>query len=195
MFDEIDYNLIKICVMNDFDLSIYKEDKPFFIKRIIWTVINRTIFRCIIGGKLSFVRNGILKVFGAKFKGSALIYPSVTIFAPWNLEVGQHSCVGPRVELYSKDKIIIGRNTVISQGSYICTASHDISKLLLPLVTKPITIESGAWVAADVFIGPGVTVGEGAIVGARAAVFKDVKPWTVVGGNPANFIKMREIKE
>ena len=83
----------------------------------------------------------------------------------------------------------------ISQGAYLCTASHDIMDKNNPLITAPIHINSFAWIASDAFIGMGVTVGEGAVVGARAAVFKDVEPWTVVGGNPAKFIKKRIIQD
>jgi putative colanic acid biosynthesis acetyltransferase WcaF len=98
------------------------------------------------------------------------------------------------VDCYSVDKIRIGRHATVSQYSYLCTASHDIEDPHMPLVTAPISIEEGAWVAADVFIGPGVTIGDGAVVGARSAVFKDVDPWTVVAGNPARYIRNRELK-
>ena len=83
----------------------------------------------------------------------------------------------------------------MSQGAYLCTASHDISDSLNPLVTAPIIVKDQAWIATDAFVGMGVTVGQGAVIGARACVFKDVEPWTVVGGNPAKFIKRREIKK
>jgi putative colanic acid biosynthesis acetyltransferase WcaF len=176
------------------DLSRYTEEKPHRIKRIIWYIINATLFRCLIGELLKETRNIVLRLFGAKIPLKSLVYNSCKIYAPWNLEVGEHACIGPNTELYNKDKIVIKDNAVVSQGSFLCTASHDISKNLLPLVTAPITIEDQAWVAADAFIGMGVTVGEGAIVGARACVFEDVEPWTVVGGNPAKFIKKRIIK-
>jgi putative colanic acid biosynthesis acetyltransferase WcaF len=177
------------------DLSKYSEEKPHYAKRIIWTVVNATIFRCLPGMPFREVRNIILRLFGAKIPLKSLVYSSCKIFAPWNLEVGEHACIGPNTELYNKSKIIIKANSVVSQGSFLCTASHDITKELLPLVAKPIIIEEQVWVAADVFIGMGVTIGEGAVVGARAAIFKDVEPWTVVGGNPAKIIKKREIKE
>lgn len=89
----------------------------------------------------------------------------------------------------------MGSKVVVSQGAYLCTASHDITNPLNPLITATIRVNSFSWIAADAFVGMGVTVGEGAVVGARAAVFKDVEPWTVVGGNPAKFIKKRIIKE
>ena len=167
----------------------YKEIKPHYFKRILWTVINYTIFRVLVGYSMRYVRNIILRMFGAKIPLFSLVYPSATIFAPWNLEVGRHSCIGPRTKIYNKDIITIGDYCVISQGAYLCTASHDISKKSHDLITKPIIIKNRAWVAAEAFVGMGVTIGEGAVVGARAAVFKDVEPWTVLGGNPAKMIK------
>lgn len=174
------------------DLSNYTEVKPQYFKRIIWHLVNYTIFRLLFGNFFVKMRNNILRIFGAKIDKKANIYNTCTIYAPWNLKIGR-ACVGPNTILYSKDKIIIGNDTVISQGSYLCTASHDISNLMLPLITNQILIEDNVWVAADAFIGPGVSIGQGAVVGARAAVFKDVEPWTVVGGNPAKFIKKRII--
>lgn len=88
--------------------------------------------------------------------------------------------------------VIIGDNSVVSQGAFLCTAGHDITDSKHTLITAPIIIGDTAWVAADAFVNMGVTIGEGAVVGARAAVFKDVNPWTVVGGNPARFIKERK---
>jgi putative colanic acid biosynthesis acetyltransferase WcaF len=132
-------------------------------------------------------------MFGAKVDKQATVYASCTIYAPWNLSIGR-ACIGPRTEIYCKDFISIGDDCVVSQGAFLCTASHDISSQMLPLVMAPIRMENWSWVAADAFVGMGVTIGEGAVVGARAAVFKDVAPWTVVGGNPAQFIKKREIR-
>ena len=89
--------------------------------------------------------------------------------------------------------IVIGNDSVISQGCFLCTAGHDTTNLILPLVTAPIVVSDKVWVAANSYIGMGVTIGEGAVVGACAAVFKDVEAWTIVGGNPAKFIKVRQI--
>jgi putative colanic acid biosynthesis acetyltransferase WcaF len=93
--------------------------------------------------------------------------------------------------------VTLGDDVTVSQQSHLCAAGHELHHVNSKdngLIVAPITIESRAWVAADAFIGMGVTVGEGAVVGARAAVFKDVEPWTVVGGNPARFIKKRELQ-
>ena len=105
------------------------------------------------------------------------------------------SCLGHHVDCYNVDKIELGVNSIVSQYSFLCTASHDYNYIEnpLPLITAPIRIDRNAWVTADVFIGLGVTVGEGAVVGARATVLTDVAPWVLVGGNPAKFIKKRII--
>ena len=136
----------------------------------------------------------ILRFWGAKIGKQCLVYANAKIWAPWNLEMKSYSLLGAKVDCYNQGKITIGTNSVVSQKSYLCASSHDIANSRLPLVLKPIVIGDQVWVAADAFIGPGVTVGEGAVVGARAAVFKDVEAWTVVGGNPARFIKRRVIE-
>ncbi|HET8854945.1 MAG TPA: putative colanic acid biosynthesis acetyltransferase [Salinimicrobium sp.] len=137
-------------------------------------------------------RNLILRLFGAKLKSSSVVYASAKIWAPWNLEMGENSSIGPEVDCYNQGKISIGSNSVISQKTYLCASSHDFSLPDFPLILKPIHIGDQVWVAADAFIGPGVEIGRGAIVGAKAAVFRSVKDWTVVGGNPAKFIKERK---
>ncbi len=103
--------------------------------------------------------------------------------------------IGPQVDCYNAALIKMEKNSTISQRAFICTASHNISSKKHELITSPIIIEQQAWIAAEAFIGPGVTIGEGAVVGARACVVKNVEPWTVVGGNPAKFIKKREIND
>lgn len=99
--------------------------------------------------------------------------------------------MGDRVDCYCVDTIRLGVNATVSQYTFLCTASHDYSRLDMPLITAPITIEANAWVAADVFIGPGVTVGIGAIVGARSTILKDVRPMMVVAGNPPRTLRER----
>jgi putative colanic acid biosynthesis acetyltransferase WcaF len=136
-------------------------------------------------------RRFLLRIFGAKIAKDAYPHPSVKIWAPWNLEMGPHSSLGPDVDCYCVDKVIIGAGATVSQYSFLCAATHDYRDRCMPLVTAPILIGERAWVAADVFIGPGVTIGEGAVVGARSSVYRNVEPWTVVGGNPASILKRR----
>ncbi len=131
----------------------------------------------------------MLRLFGADIEEGAHPYPSARIWAPWNLTMEEGSCLGDYVRCYSVDRVILEPHATVSQYSYLCTASHDYRVEGMPLITAPITIGRYAWVAADAFIGPGVIVGERAVVGARASVFRNVDPWTVVGGNPARVIR------
>jgi putative colanic acid biosynthesis acetyltransferase WcaF len=165
------------------------------IARLIWTMIWGIFARPIPRSLGSNWKRFLLRSFGAKLAKNAMVYSSARIYMPWNLEMDEYSCIASEVDCYNTSKIKIGANSTISQKSFLCSASHDISKSNIPLITNPIIIEDQVWVAADVFVGPGVTIGQGAVVGARSAVFKDVEPWTVVGGNPAKFIKKREIND
>lgn len=133
----------------------------------------------------------LLRLFGARLGVSVHPYPSARIWAPWNLVMGDHSCLSEGVDCYCVDKITLGRNVTVSQNTHLCSASHDFRDPAFPLVTAPIVVQDEAWIAADAFIGPGVTVGEGAVVGARACVFRDVESWVIVGGNPARVIGRR----
>ena len=121
-------------------------------------------------------------------------YPSCKVWAPWNLVMGEHSCLAPYVDCYNVARIELGDFATVSQYAYLCGATHDYTRLAMPLVPKPIRIGASAWVAAGAFVGPGVTVEEGAVVGARACVVKDVPAWTVVAGNPARTIKPRVLE-
>lgn len=136
----------------------------------------------------------LLRMFGAHVAKTANVYSSAKVYYPANLWMEDYSCLASDVDCYNVAPIKIGAQTTISQGAFLCTASHDISDPLNHLVTKPIVIEDQAWVGARAYVGMGVTIGQGAVVGATASVYQDVDPWTVVGGNPAKFIKKREIK-
>ena len=137
----------------------------------------------------------LLRLFGAKIHPTANIYSSVKVYYPANLTMEENSCLADNVNCYNVAPIRIGTNSTVSQEVYLCTASHDITHPLHPLIMAPIVIENQAWIGAKAFVGMGVTIGEGAVIGATASVYKDVEPWTVVGGNPAKFIKQRIIKE
>jgi putative colanic acid biosynthesis acetyltransferase WcaF len=137
-------------------------------------------------------RRMLLRLFGARIGRGAVVHASARIWGPWNLDMGPFACLSHRVDCYAVDRIRIGAHAVVSQYSFLCAASHDIDQPDMPLTHAPITIGDHAWVAADAFVGPGVTIGEGAVVGARASVFKSVPPWTVVAGNPARLLRRRK---
>jgi putative colanic acid biosynthesis acetyltransferase WcaF len=121
-------------------------------------------------------------------------YPSARIWAPWNLEMGDYSCLSEGVDCYCVDLIRIGPRSTVSQYSFLCTASHDYMQASMPLVTAPIEIGKRVWIAADVFVAPGLTVGDGVVVTARSSVFSDLPPWVVAKGNPAVPVRPRKIE-
>lgn len=137
-------------------------------------------------------RRFLLRSFGASIGAGAHPYPSSRVWAPWNLVMADHSCLSHQVDCYCVDKIRIGAYSTVSQYSFLCSASHDFTKAEMPLVTAPINIGGYVWITADVFVGPGVTIGDGAVVTARSSVFGDVPPWMVVRGNPAVPVKLRK---
>lgn len=158
---------------------------------ITWTIFARPLPRTVGNGW----KCTLLRLFGARIAKGATVYSSAKIYYPANLVMEENSCLASNVDCYNVNAITIKANATVSQGAYLCTASHNIYSAKHELITAPIVVGAQSWVAADAFVGMGVTIGEGAVVGARAAVFKDVEPWTIVGGNPAKFIKERVIKE
>ena len=158
---------------------------------VVWTLFARPLPRNIGSGW----KRMLLRMFGARIHRTASVYSSAKVFYPANLVMEEYACLGPEVNCYNAALVKVGAHTTVSQGAYLCTATHDISDPLNHLYSLPIVIEDQAWIASEAFIGPGVTVKQGAVVGARAAEFKDVEPWTVAGGNPAKFIKKRELKD
>lgn len=136
----------------------------------------------------------ICKFAGGKLANSASLSRGCRISFPWRLTMGERSYLDNGVWAYWLDAITIGKNCCIGEDVRLLTGTHSISSPHFDLVTKPITIRDNVWVATGAIVLPGVTIGEGAVVGAGAVVTKDVAPWTVVGGNPAKFIKKRELR-
>lgn len=179
------------------DIANYKSRYGFKNKiyrltwSIVWGVFGATTPRNLFKRWKRF----LLKLFGAKIGKGVVVESGAKIFLPYNLIMKDYSKLASRTIIHNVDTVTIEEEAVVSQGAFICAGSHDIERADWKQITAPITIKKNAWVAVDAFVAMGVTVGEGAVVGARACVFKDVEPWTVVGGNPAKFIKRREIKE
>ena len=162
--------------------------------RLLWQVVWRLLFRPS-PWFWQAPRRGLLRLFGATVGKGVQVMPSVQIWAPWNLALGDYATVSHGVDLYCVDRITIGAHATVSQRAFLCTATHTIDHPHMPLVTKPIRIEDGAWVAAEAFIHPGVTVGVDAVVGARAVVTHDIPARMVVAGNPARVLREREIPQ
>lgn len=180
----------------DVDLSKYvnRHSCASKIKRLLWEIV------WLVGGTTTprWALNGwrcfLLKMFGAKLGRSSRIQGHVEIWQPWKLHVGENAWIDGGVKVYSVDEIHIGSHAVISEGAFLCTASHDISSPIFELTTAPISIGDMAWICARAIVLPGIHVGEGAVVAAGAVVTKDVEPWTIVAGNPAKPIGRRKIE-
>jgi putative colanic acid biosynthesis acetyltransferase WcaF len=140
-------------------------------------------------------RSFLLKCFGAKIGKGVHVYPRVKIWAPWNLELKDQCGIANGTTLYSQGSIVVGYRSVISQDSYICTGTHDYTIKEQPLITFPVVIGDHAWVAAGVFVNPGVTIGEGAVIGARSVVTKDIPAWMICVGHPCKPVKERVMKD
>lgn len=163
-------------------------------KRLLWTVVWGVLARPLPRSMGSRWKVLLLRLFGARVAWTANVYSSARVFKPWLLEMKDHACLASGVDCYNASPIVVGVNATVSQRAFLCTAGHDITDPHHPQTEAPIIIEDRAWVCAEAFVGQGVTIGEGAVVCPRAVVVKNVEPWTVVGGNPAKFIKMRKIK-
>lgn len=136
-------------------------------------------------------RVALLRLFGAQVDWTARVYGSAAVWYPPHLAMGRHAIMGPGVQCYCLGKITIGAGAIISQRSHLCAGSHDIDDPYFQIVTAPIVIGERAWIAAEAFVGPGVTVGAGAVLGARGVAIRDLAPWTVHAGNPARLIRQR----
>ena len=139
-------------------------------------------------------RRFLLRLFGAEVAPSAVVYGSARVWLPSNLKLGRHACIGPGVNVYNMANITFAEYAIASQRVHLCAGTHDIEDENFQLKSRPITIGARAWIAAEAFVGPGVSIGEGAVLGARACAFRDLEPWTVYTGNPAQVLRKRNVR-
>ncbi|WP_428332399.1 putative colanic acid biosynthesis acetyltransferase [Novosphingobium sp.] len=139
-------------------------------------------------------RRLVLRAFGARIGDKARIYGSARIWSPANLVVEHHATIGPRAQIYSMGRIVIGEYAVVSQGAHLCAGTHDVSDVHFQLHVRSIHIGARAWIAAEAFVGPGVTVGDGVVLGARGCAMRNLEPWMIYSGNPAQAIRPRHFR-
>lgn len=183
--------------MSQFQKYKYVDTLPALnkLKRFIWGAVWLVAFRSTPRWTMHSWRRALLRIFGAKIGPGCKISPSCKVWAPWNLEMGSYSVLGEGVDCYTMDKIHIGSKVAVSQRTFLCTGSHNTTSLLRPLTTAPITIHDHVWVAAECFIHPGISIGEGSVVGARSVVTRDLPAWSICTGSPCKPVKQRFLSD
>lgn len=164
---------------------------------LVWKFFNSTFFRFSPYYFSLFRKFRVLlvKMFGAQIDWDVSLHPKAVIDYPWNLRMKSKSSLGEGCWIYAMAPISIGEFTCIGKNVFLLTGTHDIEKPTFDLVTRPISVGDGCWIATSSIILPNVTIGDYSVVAANSLVPKSVEPWTVVGGNPAKFIKKRILKE
>lgn len=160
---------------------------------LLWWLVQAIAFPLSIHNMDEF-RCQILRLFGAKIGKGVKIRPTARFTYPWKVSIGDYSWIGDDVVIYSLDEIAIGSHCVISQKSYLCTGSHNLKDVAFSLITAPINMGNGAWIATDCFVAPGVKIGANAVIGARSSVFSDIPQQQVAWGSPCRPQYKREIK-
>lgn len=180
--------------MNYQDLKSYNTPKGFRGKsgvivqlwRIVYVVLFRSSPQALYGW-----RRFLLRCFGATVGKKVIIRPTAQITYPWKLVLGDYCWIGDEVALYTLGPITVGANAVVSQRSYLCTGTHDYHSPNFAIEAHPITIGEKCWIATDVYVAPGVSIGNGTVVGARSSVFKNLPAGKICTGTPAIIIKDR----
>jgi len=178
------------------DLGAYTPPRDFArgrsaLTELAWMVVQALFVSSFLPG--SGHRRFLLRLFGAAIGQKVVLKPGIRVKFPWRLSIGDHSWIGEHAWIDNLAPVTIGNDCCVSQGAYLCTGSHDWTSSSFGLITRPITLEPGAWVAARAVVGPGVTVGRGAVLGLGSVATRDLKPWTVYAGVPATPIKQRAI--
>lgn len=180
------------------DLSLHRVPLGFRGRNKIivqlWWIIQSTLFAWSPQFCYSW-RRFLLRLFGAKIGKSVLIRSSAKFTYPWKVSIGDFSWIGDECVFYSLGNITVGKHVSIAHRDYFCTGFHNIHSLSFDIGQKPIVIEDECWIPNDIFVGPGVTIGKGTVVGARSTVLKNLPSGMICYGNPAKPIKKRGISK
>lgn len=167
--------------------------KPAWLVQL-WWIVHAVLFRPSPRFMYSW-RRWLLRRFGADVGVGVRVRSSAQVTYPWKVKIGDWSWIGEEAVLYSLEEIVIGSNVSISQRCFLCAGNHDYTKVDFPYILEPaktrISIHDETWLANDVFVGPGVTIGRGTVVGARSTVFNSLPAMMVCFGNPAKPHKPR----
>jgi putative colanic acid biosynthesis acetyltransferase WcaF len=161
------------------------------MKRVAWNVFWALLYRPS-PRSLHAWRTMLLRGFGAKMGKNCHFYPSSRVWAPWNLVCADQVTAGDGAEIYNPAPMYFGSHSIVSQGAYLCGATHDMDDPVFPLLAFSMSIGPYAWVCARAVVSPGVNLGEGAVLGLASVATRDLEPWGVYGGVPAVKIKERK---
>jgi putative colanic acid biosynthesis acetyltransferase WcaF len=178
--------------LENYDNSWFSPGRSSFIQAA-WFLVGSPIVSCHFNPSSS-LRRFVLRLFGAKIGANVVLKPGVRVKFPWRLEIGENTWIGEDCWIDSLDRVSIGSNVCLSQGCYLCTGNHDWSDPSFGLIVKPIHIGDGAWAGAKSVIGPGVTLGSHAIASAGSVVFKSIPDFEIHRGNPAVFVRRRDLE-
>lgn len=174
------------------------EKRPYstdeYIKKYIWWIVQSTLVRYSFPKAYRW-RNFWLRLFGAKIGVRSGIRRTVSIVHPWLFELKDSVLLSERVKVYNLGRLVVGSNTLISHDVHLCGGSHDYEASSLPLIRSEIVIGEGVWICTEAFIGPGVHIANGCVVGARAVVTRSTQEDVVLAGNPAKVIKKRIVRD
>jgi putative colanic acid biosynthesis acetyltransferase WcaF len=160
------------------------------IRGVCWSIVRATIFRWSLPSMTGW-RNLLLRVFGARIGPGTALSPSAYVEHPWNLSLGEGVTICENVIINCMGTVTIGEGTRISQYAHICAGTHEYERPDMRIEPRPIALEPDVWIAADAFVGPGVTIGRGAMLAARSSAFGDMPAGMICVGEPARAVKPR----
>jgi putative colanic acid biosynthesis acetyltransferase WcaF len=169
--------------------------RPAFSKknqlaRLVWNAVHLLLYRPSLRPMFAW-RSFLLRCFGATMGPGCHFYPASKVWAPWNLTCDSHVAAADGAEIYNPAPMHFGSHCIVSQGAYLCGATHDYNNAAFPLLAYRMSFGAYAWICARAAVGPGVQVGEGAVLGLGAVATRSLEPWMVYGGNPAVAVKTR----
>jgi putative colanic acid biosynthesis acetyltransferase WcaF len=170
------------------DLSKYKHtyrSERSSLVRALWFFIGLPLLRCQILPS-SLFRRVLLRLFGAEVGTAVVIKPGVRVKYPWLLRLGDHCWIGEDCWIDNLSLVDLGNHVCVSQGAYLCTGNHDWSDPAFGLRVRPIYVCDGAWICARAMVGPGIRIGEGAVLTAGSVATKSIQPYAIYAGNPAS---------
>ncbi len=168
----------------------YPYTRSEYLRRFAWSIVQFLLIRTSPARAMAW-RRFWLRLFGANIGKLSGIRPTTRIIHPWLLTLQDYAMLGDHVTVYNLGHVTVGEHSVVSQNVHLCAGTHDYTKTSLPLIRSTITIGSGVWVCADAFIGPGVTIGDNTVIGARSVVTKNIETAVIAAGNPARVVKQR----